>query len=68
LHHDGKGVQADNVMAGMWTMIAASHGNKDAIENSDKMSGWLTPQEISQAKDAANHWKPDFSLMNDCEK
>ena len=49
----GQGVIQDNVYAHMWFNIAASSGDKDAIENRDEVAGEMTPSQLEKAQDLA---------------
>ena len=53
MYHEGKGVIQDYVRAHMWWNIAASQGDKDAIEYRDIVAKEMTPSQIKKAKKLA---------------
>ena len=54
MYDNGNGVLQDNVYAHMWTNIAASNGNEEAIENRDIIAENMTPSQLEKAQDLAH--------------
>jgi TPR repeat protein len=53
MYLNGRGVIQDNVYAHMWSNIAASNGNKDAVTNRDIAAIGMTAADISIAQGLA---------------
>ena len=53
MYANGEGVIQDYTRAHMWWNIAASLGDKDAIENRDMVAKEMTPEDISKAQSMA---------------
>ncbi len=58
LHFNGEGVPRDRVQGCMWVILAASRQNANAMKRLRLFSAELTPEEMRQARDAAQKWKP----------
>ena len=52
----GDGVPQDDVLAYMWTTLAADQGTESASRRRDMLSARMTPAEVTQAKRQANEW------------
>ena len=50
---NGEGVIQDNVYAHMWTNIAASSGNENAVKSRDIVADGMTAADISKAQELA---------------
>lgn len=48
----------DYVKAHMWYSLAASQGDRDVMENLDCIAKQMTAEQISQAQEMADNWKP----------
>ena len=53
MYDDGKGVIQDNAYAHMWYNIAASSGDKEAVEQRDNVAKKMTPSQIETAQKLA---------------
>lgn len=58
LYAKGNGVTQDNIAAYMWFTLAGKHGDKTAAEWLAIGETLMTPQQISEAKERADEWKP----------
>tara|TARA_B100000767_G_scaffold248377_1_gene249237 strand:- start:151 stop:465 length:315 start_codon:yes stop_codon:yes gene_type:complete len=56
MYHKGKGVTQDNKLAYMWYYIAASSGNRAAIEWRDKIANKMDLSQLNKAQEMARHW------------
>jgi hypothetical protein len=54
MYYGGEGVIQDNVYAQMWLNIAASSGNKTAVENRDIIAKRMTPSQLEKALNLAH--------------
>ena len=54
----GQGVSQDYVFAHMWSNLAASQGNEDAVKQCDEIATKMTPDQIAKAQRLAREWMP----------
>jgi uncharacterized protein len=54
----GQAVPLDYVQAHMWWSLAASQGNRDAVDNRDRVASMMTPEQIDESQRLAEEWKP----------
>ncbi len=52
----GLGVPTDNVQSLMWFILAAARGDKVAIEQRDRMSNLMPPEQTEEAQNLALNW------------
>jgi uncharacterized protein len=57
----GKGVLQDYVLAHMWSNLAASQGNEEAIKYLDIVTRKMTKAQIAEAQKLARKWRPGKS-------
>ena len=50
MYYEGLGVPQDNVYAHMWLNIAASSGDKDAVEFRDWVGEKMTPSQLETSQ------------------
>jgi len=60
-HATGQGVPKDFVQAHMWFDLAASHGMSDADILRASLAKEMTPEQLAQARQLAQEWKPKRS-------
>ncbi len=56
MYRNGYGVAQDNVMAYMWTSLAAQHGLPIAMKDLDTLTARMSPADIEQARKLAIAW------------
>ena len=60
MNREGHGVPQNNVRAHMWFSISAQAGNRNAGIHLEKLAPKMTAEEISQAEQLAEEWKPSI--------
>jgi len=63
LYFDGHGVPQDLVKAHLWFTLAASDAKVDVLKKGytelcDKVAAKMTPQQLAQAREMEQNWKP----------
>ena len=57
-YEKGDGVPKDNVMAYMWSNIAAASGDHAGAKIRESASKEMTPEQIAKARQMSQEWKP----------
>ena len=60
MFRNGYGVARDDVMAYMWTSLAAQYGLPIAVKDLDILTARMSPAEIEQARSLAIGWVQRF--------
>ena len=60
MYANGYGVPQDYVQAHMWSILAATQGDKTARENRDTYAKQLPPTDVSKAQKLAREWWAAF--------
>jgi TPR repeat protein len=58
MYDDGQGVPHDIVQAYKWYSLAATNGDKPAVELRKTTANQMTPAQIAEAQKLARDWKP----------
>ena len=58
MYYIGKGVPQDYALAHMWFNLCGSSGDKECVENRNKVENKMTKQQIEKAQEMARNWKP----------
>jgi hypothetical protein len=56
MYRNGYGVAQDDVMAYMWTSLAAQYGLPIAVKDLDTLTARMSPAQIDQARSLAIAW------------
>jgi localization factor PodJL len=54
------GIPKDDVLAYMWFNLAASQGDKDAVQKRDEIGKRLTPEQLAEAQKRSREWFEKF--------
>jgi TPR repeat protein len=57
MHHFGKGVPQNYVLAFMWYRLAAAHGYANASKTIGSLNKIMTPEQKKEAEDLEKNWK-----------
>jgi len=55
---EGQGVSASNVQGHVWFSLSAQKGNSSAQTRLERLVPEMTPEEIAEAEQLAENWKP----------
>ena len=60
-YQGGLGVPLDYVQSYMWFSLSANNGFKDALKARDSVAQNMTPQQLTEAKNLVENWKPNIT-------